>query len=219
MIGSYNLFLNNLFPYNLFLINPFSYNLFPYNLFFIFQFFKENLLHERLKPSVCQNGLVNSRKNFFFCRNVLWDQILLCSTKRLSPKVPMSPLSWQTFNLSVDPEILGTWTVLNLNAKGKRDTYSGRPKSARSQENIDAIRDSLGRSPRKSLRRHSQELGINRESIRRILVKDLQLYLYRIQIKHKLTQADMEKPCGYVSLVLWQGWREPWFPGRFVVLG
>ena len=87
-------------------------------------------------------------------------------------------------------------TVLNLNARGKRDTYSGRPKSARSQENIDAIRDSLGRSPRKSLRRRSQELGINRESIRRILVKDLQLYLYRIQIKHKLTQADMEKRVG-----------------------
>ena len=84
-------------------------------------------------------------------------------------------------------------TALNLNVKGKRDTYSGQPKSARSQENIDAIRDSIGRSPRKSLRRRSQEFGINRESIRRILVKNLQLYLYRVQIKHKLTQADMEK--------------------------
>ena len=30
----------------------------------IFQVFKEDLLHERLKPSVCQNGLVNSRKTF-----------------------------------------------------------------------------------------------------------------------------------------------------------
>ena len=85
------------------------------------------------------------------------------------------------------------WTSLNLNAKGKRDTYSGRPQSARSLENIDAIRDSVGRSPRKSLRRRSQELSINREFIRRILVKDLQLCPYKIQIKHKLTQADMEK--------------------------
>ena len=84
-------------------------------------------------------------------------------------------------------------TVLNLNANGKTDTYSGRPKSARSQENIDAIRDSVGRSPRKSLRRRSQERGINREATRRILVKDLQLHPYRIQINHKLTQADMEK--------------------------
>ena len=84
-------------------------------------------------------------------------------------------------------------TVLNLNAKGKRGTYSGRPKSARSQENIDAIRNSVSRSPRKSLRRRSQELGINRDSIRRIVVKDLQLYRCMIQIKHKLTQADREK--------------------------
>ena len=35
------------------------------------------------------------------------------------------------------------WTVLNVNAKGKRVTYSGRSKSARSEENIDAIRDSV----------------------------------------------------------------------------
>ena len=82
---------------------------------------------------------------------------------------------------------------MNPNAKGKRDTYSVRPKSARSQENINPIRDSIGRSPRKSLRRSSQELGISRESIRRILVKNLQLYPYRIQTKHKLIQADMEK--------------------------
>ena len=82
---------------------------------------------------------------------------------------------------------------MNPNAKGKRDTYSGRPKSASSQENINPIRDSIGRSPRKSLRRSSQELGISRESIRRILVKNLQLYPYRIQTKHKLIQADMEK--------------------------
>ena len=59
-------------------------------------------------------------------------------------------------------------TILNLNTKGNRTTYSGRPKSSRSQANIDAVRDSVGHSPRKSLRRRSQELAILRESIRRI---------------------------------------------------
>ena len=75
-------------------------------------------------------------------------------------------------------------TVLNLNVKDKRVTYSGRPKSARSQENYDTIRDSIGRSPRKSLRRRSQELGINRESIRRTLVKELNCTLtgYKLSI-------------------------------------
>ena len=52
--------------------------------------------------------------------------------------------------------------------------------------------ETVGQSPRKSLQCRSQELGINHESKRRILVKDLKLYPYRIQIKHKLTQADME---------------------------
>lgn len=83
-------------------------------------------------------------------------------------------------------------TVLNLNAKGDRASHSGRPKSSRSPANIDAVRESVGRSPRKSLRRRSQELGIPRESIRRILEQDLHLYPYRIQIKHKLTQRDKD---------------------------
>ena len=73
--------------------------------------------------------------------------------------------------------------------------------SGRSLESIDVIRDSVGRSPRKSPRGRSQELGINRESIRRISVKDLQLYPYRIQIRHKFTKVDMEKRVT-VSLVL-----------------
>ena len=84
-------------------------------------------------------------------------------------------------------------TILNLNAKGNRETHSGRPKTSRTQENIAAARDSVVRSPSKSLRRRSQELGIDRESVRRILITDLHLYPYQIQIKHKLTPDDMRK--------------------------
>ena len=73
------------------------------NIALIFQVLKEeDLLHERLKPYLCQNGLMNSRKNVL-CRNLLWDQILLCSTKMLSPKVQMLPLSWQVCNSLVVP--------------------------------------------------------------------------------------------------------------------
>ena len=82
-------------------------------------------------------------------------------------------------------------TVLNLNAKGNRKTHSGQPKTSRTLENIAAARDSVVRSPSKSLRR--QELGIDRESVRRILITDLHLYPYQIQIKHKLTPDDMRK--------------------------
>ena len=81
----------------------------------------------------------------------------------------------------------------NLNSKGARDTYSGRPASARIQRNIDAVQDSAGRSPKKSLGRRSQLLGISRESLRRVLKEDLHLYPYKIQIKQKLTEVDIEK--------------------------
>ena len=145
-----------------------------------------------MKPFICQNGLVNSRKTF--CVETYFEIKPFCAVQRRFCR------KFQCRH-HPDKRLIHRWAqkfrkhgaVLNLNAKGKRDTYSGQTKSARSQENIDAVRASIGRSPRKSLRRRSQELGISRESIRRILVKDLLFYPYRIQIKHKLSQADMEE--------------------------
>ena len=85
-------------------------------------------------------------------------------------------------------------TVLNLNRKDtNRQPHSGRPKLSRAIRKVAAVRDSVVRSPGKSLRRRSQELGINRESVRGILFTDLNMYPYRIQIKHKLTPDDMKK--------------------------
>ena len=81
----------------------------------------------------------------------------------------------------------------NLNSKGITDTYSGRKVSARTERNIDAVRNSVGHSPKKSLRQRSQELGISRESLRCVLKADLHLYPYQIQIKQNLTEADMAK--------------------------
>ena len=70
---------------------------------------------------------------------------------------------------------------------------SGRKFTARPPENVDAVRDSVARSSKKSLQRRSQELGLSRSSIHRILKSYFQLYPYRIQIKQTLTQNDMEK--------------------------
>ena len=67
-------------------------------------------------------------------------------------------------------------TVYNLNRKDtSRQSYSGRPKSSRTPLNVAAVRDSVVRSPSKSVRWGSQELGINRESVWRILITDLNL--------------------------------------------
>ena len=77
--------------------------------------------------------------------------------------------------------------------KDLRDPYSGRTVSAGTQRNIDAEQNSVGWSLEKSLRRRSQLLGISRESFRCVIKEDLHLYPYQVQIKQKLTEANMEK--------------------------
>ena len=85
-----------------------------------------------------------------------------------------------------------TGSVNNLNKKSE-NPKSGRKLTARCPDNVDAVRDSVGRNLKKSLRRRCQELGLSRASLQRILKNDLQLYPYKIHVKHKLTSADMEK--------------------------
>ena len=85
-----------------------------------------------------------------------------------------------------------TGTLIKSTKKRQKST-SGRKLTARSPENVDAVKDSVGWSPKKSLLRRCQELGLSRSSIHRILKNDLQLYPYRIQIKQTLTQNHMTK--------------------------
>ena len=85
-----------------------------------------------------------------------------------------------------------TGTLIKSTKKAQLST-SGRKFTARPPENVDAVRDSVARSSNKSLQRRSQELGLSRSSIHRILKSYFQLYPYRIQIKQTLTQNDMEK--------------------------
>jgi len=84
--------------------------------------------------------------------------------------------------------------VHNLNRTDtNRQSHSGPPKSSRTPHNVAAVKDSVVHSPSKSVRRRSQELGINREFVRRILIADLHMYPCRIQIKQNLTPDDMRK--------------------------
>ena len=63
----------------------------------------------------------------------------------------------------------------NLKKKAE-NPRSGRKLTARCPGNVDAVRDSVGRSPKDSLKRRSQELSLSPASLQRILKKDLQLY-------------------------------------------
>ena len=49
---------------------------------------------------------------------------------------------------------------MHLCSKATGGTYSGRKKSARTEENIAAVRDSVGRSPRKSVPRTQNDKGV-----------------------------------------------------------
>ena len=73
-------------------------------------------------------------------------------------------------------QIYGT---VNKRSKKLENPSSGRKLSARSADNVEASRVSVGRSPKKSIRRRSSELGISRSSLHRILTQDLNLYPYR----------------------------------------
>ena len=74
------------------------------------------------------------------------------------------------------------------------DGHSGRLRSARSAQNIQQVGQIIEEGPQKSLRLISQEIrGMCKESVRTILRKDIGLYPYRISVKQKLSDGDVEK--------------------------
>ena len=88
-------------------------------------------------------------------------------------------------------------TVQNLNSKSDdRQTHSGRPKK-RTTEVIEMVRNSVEFSPKRSIRRRSQSLSLDRKispsTVRRVLINDLKRFPYRIQTKQKLTTANKSK--------------------------
>ncbi|XP_065642687.1 protein GVQW3-like [Hydra vulgaris] len=68
--------------------------------------------------------------------------------------------------------------------------HSGRPRTARSEENIARVRESAAESPKTSIRRRAQQLNISQRSLRRILKKGLHLFPYKIQLVQKLLPRD-----------------------------
>ena len=85
-------------------------------------------------------------------------------------------------------------TVCNLNSKSvNRSTYSSRPKFVRIQANIDQVSELVAQSPKKTLRRRSQELGIKISLFSTILEDDLSLYPYIRSKSNKNLQMKTRK--------------------------
>lgn len=65
-----------------------------------------------------------------------------------------------------------------------------RRRSARSLENIAAVRENVQETPKLSILRRSQELGLSPSSVWRILHLDLKLHPYKIQLTQELKPND-----------------------------
>ena len=82
-------------------------------------------------------------------------------------------------------KIIGQWREtesVQVKARTCRNTV-------RSPENIQRVRIALERSPRQSVRRHSQLLNLSDRSVQRILHHDLHFHSYKLQIVQELTTA------------------------------
>ena len=63
----------------------------------------------------------------------------------------------------------------------------GRPRTSRTPENIEAVRQSILQSPSRSARKHASALGISNRSVHRILHQDLHFHPYKMAVVQELT--------------------------------
>lgn len=66
----------------------------------------------------------------------------------------------------------------------------GRQRTIRSPENIERVRQSIERSPRRSASKHAAAMGISDTTVRRILHEDLKLHPYKLAVVQELTERD-----------------------------
>ena len=80
-----------------------------------------------------------------------------------------------------------------LRTSGEREVSKkrrGRPRTSRTPENIEAVRQSVIQSPRRSARKQASALGISNHSVRRILHQDLHFHPYKVVVVQELIQQD-----------------------------
>ena len=105
--------------------------------------------------------------------------------ERFREKFPNSvPPSRQTMH-NLAKKFHSTGSVLDCNR-------SGRPRTGRSEENVELVQATFARSPRKSQRRASSELVISRSSVQRIM-KELKLRNWRPHLHQQLNEDDPDR--------------------------
>lgn len=84
--------------------------------------------------------------------------------------------------------------VDNFNETGSTEDKkrSGRPLTARTPENVEAVRNSFLKSPHRSAKKHASALGLSDRSVRRILHLDLKFHPYKMAKVQELLPRDQE---------------------------
>jgi hypothetical protein len=70
------------------------------------------------------------------------------------------------------------------------------------EENVERIRQSCVRSPKKSIARRILDLGIAKTTTQNVIHKRLCLYAYKIQLKQEIRPDDWVKRCDFASLMM-----------------
>jgi len=82
------------------------------------------------------------------------------------------------------------WVTMFRETGSVQKRRSGDARPIRSAENIEAVKVSFLRSPRRSARKHASALGISDRSVRRILHDELHFHPYKLVIVQELSERD-----------------------------
>lgn len=75
----------------------------------------------------------------------------------------------------------------------------GRPRTSRTEQNIDTVAQSIRENPTQSTRKRSSALNVSRTSLQRILKKDLLMHPYKIQLVQELKETDAIQRVNYAN--------------------
>jgi len=78
----------------------------------------------------------------------------------------------------------------------------GHKRTARTEENINKVKEFIKENPNQPISKASQQLGLKKSSLRNILVKDLAMHPYKITILQKIPESAFQKRNAFCIQIL-----------------
>ena len=87
-------------------------------------------------------------------------------------------------------------------ASATKKKQGGSARTVRTPENVEAVRNAVEQSPRRSAVRHAQALRLSDTTVRRILHQDLNFHPYKLMLVQKLNQQDFGRRTTFAETML-----------------